>query len=70
MNELTEAEINEWTSRSLKRGICGIVNCFNKPTSQCPKCLNYYCIEHFKTHFHLVEDIDMEYQSLTDERLM
>jgi hypothetical protein len=25
----TEEEINEWTRRSRKEGICGIVNCFN-----------------------------------------
>ena len=70
MKEFTEAEINEWTSRSLKEGICGIINCSNKPTSKCHKCSNYYCTEHFKTHLHLVKDFDMEYQSFTDERLM
>ena len=28
-----EKEINEWTIRSRKEGICGIVKCFNKPTT-------------------------------------
>lgn len=42
----TENEINEWTKRSRKEGICGI-NCFNNPTKQCKKCTNYYCSEHF-----------------------
>jgi hypothetical protein len=29
-----EKEINEWTKRSRKEGICGIVSCFNKPTKK------------------------------------
>ena len=28
-----EREMNEWTRRSRKEGICGIVKCFNKPTT-------------------------------------
>lgn len=28
----TENKIDEWTRRSLKEGICGIVDCLNKPT--------------------------------------
>lgn len=31
----TEEEINEWTERSRKEGICGIADCFNKPAKQC-----------------------------------
>ena len=30
---LNETEINEWTRRSLK-GLCGILNFYNKPTSR------------------------------------
>jgi hypothetical protein len=59
----TEAEINEWTRRSRKEGICGIVNCFNKPTKQCKKCTNYYCSEHFPSHLDLLPDGDFEYFS-------
>lgn len=29
----TEEEINEWTRRSRKEGVCGIVSCFNKLTT-------------------------------------
>jgi hypothetical protein len=62
MFEPTEEEINEWTRKSLKSGICGIVNCLNKPTNRCPKCTNYYCYEHFELHIDIVpgdlEDFD------------
>jgi hypothetical protein len=33
----TEQELNEWTKRSIKEGMCGIVNCFNIPTTECKK---------------------------------
>ena len=56
----TEDEINEWTKRSRREGICGIVNCFNKPTKQCKKCTNYYCSEHFPPHLDLLPDGDFE----------
>ena len=59
----TEEEINEWTKRSRKEGVCGIVNCFNKPTKQCKKCTNYYCSEHFPSHIDLLSDGNFEYSS-------
>jgi hypothetical protein len=58
-----EKEINEWIRRSRKEGICGIVNCFNKPTTQCKKCTNYYCSEHFPPHLDLLPDSTFEYPS-------
>ena len=58
-----EKEINEWTRRSEKEGICGIVSCFNKPTTQCKKCTNYYCSEHFPSHLDLLPDDEFEYVS-------
>jgi hypothetical protein len=51
MNEITEAKINEWTSRSLKEGICGVVNCFKKPTTHCPKCLTIIAMSILKRIF-------------------
>jgi hypothetical protein len=59
----TEQEINEWTKRSLKEGICGIVTCFNKPAKQCKKCTNYYCQNHFPSHLDLLPDCELEYSS-------
>ena len=59
----TEEEINEWTRRSRKEGICGIVSCFNKPITQCKKCTNYYCSEHFPSHLDLLPGGDFEYTS-------
>jgi hypothetical protein len=59
MNDLpTEEEINDWTKKSRKEGICGIINCFNKLTKQCKKCTNYYCSEHFPSHLDLLPDDD------------
>jgi hypothetical protein len=58
-----EQEINEWTLRSRKEGICGIVNCFNKPTTKCNKCTNYYCSAHFPSHLDLLPDGDFLYSS-------
>ena len=43
----TEQEINEWTQKTRNKDICGIVSCFNKPTTKCNKCTNYYCLAHF-----------------------
>jgi hypothetical protein len=60
---LTENEIKECTCRSLKEGICGIVNCYNKPTKKCKKCKNYYCSEHFPPHLDLLPDDTFEYSS-------
>ena len=53
----TEEEIIEWTRRSRMEGICGIVSCFNNPTTQCKKCTNYYCSEYFSSHIDLLPDI-------------
>jgi hypothetical protein len=52
----TEEEINEWTRRSRKEGICGIISSFNRPTTQCKKCTNYYCSEYFPSHLDLLPD--------------
>ena len=52
--ELTEEEITEWTHRSRKEGLCGIVNCYNKPTKKCKNCISFYCREHFKSHLDLL----------------
>ena len=51
-----EEEINEWTRRSRNEGVCGIVGCFNKPTTRRKKCTNYYCSEHFPPHLDLLPD--------------
>jgi hypothetical protein len=60
----TEEEISEWTRRSRKEGICGIVSCFNNPTTQCKKCTNYYCSEHFPSHLDVLPDSgDFEYNN-------
>jgi hypothetical protein len=59
----TESEINQWTRRSRKGGVCGIVNCFNKPTKRCKKCTNCYCSEHFPSHLDLLPDCDTDYFS-------
>lgn len=53
-----EEIINNWTRRSQMEGLCGIVNCYNKPTTKCKKCKNYYCKEHFKSHLDIVPDAD------------
>jgi hypothetical protein len=59
----TEEEINEWTSRSPKEGVCGIVNCLNEPTKKCKKCKNHYCSEHFPSHLDFLPDSTFEYSS-------
>jgi hypothetical protein len=48
-----EKEMNEWTRRSSKEGICGIVKCFNKPTTQSKKCTNS---EHFSFHLDILPE--------------
>ena len=63
----TEEEINEWTRRSRKEGVCGIINCFNKPTTQCKKCTTYYCSEHFSPHIDLLADGDYKYASSNED---
>ena len=53
-DQFVEEIISNWTRRSQKEGLCGIVNCYNKTTTECKKCKNYYCKEHFKSHLDLV----------------
>jgi hypothetical protein len=67
-----EKEINEWTKRSSKEGICGILSCLDKPPTQCKKCTNYYCSEHFPSHIDILPDEDFEYDSSNEglERYM
>jgi hypothetical protein len=65
----TEIEIDEWTRRSIKGGICGIVNCLNKPTKKCQKCKNYYCSDHFPPHLDLLLVGEFEYSSDSNEGL-
>ena len=68
--EITEEEIiNEWTRRSRKEGLCGIVNCYNKPTANCKRCTNYYCNEHFESHIDIVTDSKLEYQERGNKSL-
>jgi len=55
-DEISEEIINYWAQRSRKEGLCGIVDCYNKPISKCKKCSNYYCQEHMKSHYDLVPD--------------
>jgi hypothetical protein len=69
MSVPTEEEINKWTRRSRNEGICGIVNCVNKPTKQCKKCTNYYCSEHFPPHLDLLQDGEFEYNTSSNEVL-
>jgi hypothetical protein len=45
-----EKAISIWIKRSQKEGLCGILNCYNKPITKCEKCINYYCQEHMRTH--------------------
>ena len=68
----SDKEINEWTQRSRKEGVCGKVNCFNEPTTQCKNCTNYYCSKHFPSHLDLLPYGDIEYTSLNEglERYM
>ena len=65
----TQNEIDEWTRRSQKEGICGIVNCFKKPTFLCVKCKNNYCPEHFESHFDILPDGTFEYPRSTNKSL-
>lgn len=52
----TEEEINEWTQKSRKEGLCGLIDRHNKPTKRCKKCKNYYCSKHFPPHLDLPPD--------------
>jgi hypothetical protein len=60
--EMTEEEIiNEWTRRSRKEGHCGIVNCYNKPTTKCNK--------HFESHIDIIDDSKLENQERGNKSL-
>jgi hypothetical protein len=60
---VSELELDNWTRKSLNTGLCGILDCFNKPTKQCKKCTNYYCTEHFPPHLDLIQDGTFDYSS-------
>jgi hypothetical protein len=58
-----DQDIEEWRLKIKNTDLCGIVQCFNKPTKQCKKCTNYYCQEHFPSHLDLLPDGETEYSS-------
>jgi hypothetical protein len=60
---------NEYAERSRKEEVCGIINCPNNPTTQCPKCLNYYCYEHLHIHSHTVDEEETEEERNRNEKL-
>lgn len=47
-----EMTLEQWQSKSALGQLCGIVGCPATPSSQCPKCGNWYCNEHLQLHFH------------------
>lgn len=51
-------EIMEWSLRSRRGEVCGMVDCMGRPTSQCPTCKNHYCYDHVMVHMHLVEKLE------------
>ena len=50
--------IMEWSLRSRKGEVCGMVDCMGRPTSQCPTCKNHYCYDHVKMHMDLVDSLE------------
>ena len=57
-------------SESPKRGErCDIGGCKEKPTSQCPRCGNWYCYNHAQTHKHKVSEKEMEEERRRNEEL-
>ena len=50
--------IMEWSLRSRKGEVCGMVDCMGRPTSQCPTCKNHYCYDHVMVHMHLVDSLE------------
>jgi len=51
------------------REVCGIVSCFNTPSSQCSSCLSHYCYDHAKSHVHIITDEEAEEQEKKNEEL-
>jgi len=41
-----------WSDLSMDGQVCGMVGCNGDPTSKCPNCNHFYCLEHIKIHFH------------------
>lgn len=68
-HEFTESEISKWTRRSQKEGLCGILNCYITPTTQCPNCTNYYCGEHYESYIDIVRDGELEFHERGDKSL-
>ena len=61
--------MNRLVDLGKKEGLCGIVNCYSKPTTKCKKCTNYYCYEYFKSHIDIVTDSELEYQERGNKSL-
>jgi hypothetical protein len=64
--DITEGE---WISKSQKGELCGVLGCMHPPTSQCPKCKNYYCYGHLDLHMHKVTNEDEPNEVASDEHL-
>ncbi|MFY9796653.1 MAG: hypothetical protein WAJ93_13280 [Candidatus Nitrosopolaris sp.] len=61
--------VYEWTERSRKGEVCGVLGCRDTPTTQCPICGNHYCLRDLGSHGHIITDAEIEEQRKTTERL-
>ncbi len=48
---------------------CAVVECYQIPTIQCPKCRNHYCYNHSKDHIHKMTKKEREEHEKEKESL-
>ena len=61
--------LDEWSERSKRGEVCGMVGCQNTPTTQCPTCYRHYCYDDVQNHFHAISDEEAAEQITTNENL-
>jgi hypothetical protein len=60
---------DEWTDRSRRGEVCGVMGCKEKPTTRCVECGRHYCYRDLGNHGHIMTDAELEEQRKTTKRL-
>jgi hypothetical protein len=61
--------LDEWSDKSKKGEVCGVLGCRQKPTTRCAKCSRHYCYQDLQNHKHIVTDREMEEEREKTEQL-
>jgi hypothetical protein len=59
----------EWSDKSRRGEVCGLIGCRDKPTTRCDICSRHYCYRDLRNHRHIMTDTEIEERRKTTEQL-